>query len=124
MICYEIYVLCHRYPDPFHGDPSGPSVMPDPTPKRESARWLDELSSIVNQSSKRQSNMSFSGSWQSYEDFTIDTDTLESPTRPHPPVPIRPPGLEDGKSLFTSLKNFPYLPLFSPLAELSKVSTL
>ena len=109
MICYEIYVLCHRYPDPFHGDPSGPSVMPYPTSKRESARWLDELSSIVNQSSKRQNNTSFSGSWQSNEDFTIDKDTLESHTRPHPPVPIKPPGLEDRKSLFTSLKNFPHL---------------
>ena len=51
----QIYLLCYRNPDPFHGDPSGPGVMPYPTPKRKSSRWLDELSSMVHQSANHPS---------------------------------------------------------------------
>ena len=93
------------------GNPFQPSSMPYPTPKGGSARWLDELSSLVQQSASNpgnHTNAAYPGPWQGNVECHANSGGPDPQPVTHYSTPNMP-RLEGGKSMFVALKTFPHL---------------
>ena len=82
-----------------------PAAMPYPSPKGGTSRWMDELSSLVKQSSNQPGVEPSSGMWRERTQPVIKNEILQNPFQ----FQDKPSGWVAGKSLFTSLKCFPHL---------------